>query len=48
VSDDTQAFKLASLADPAKLAEVLQGSRKMNAVTSIKRAQFKNLLLAIV
>ena len=43
-----QAFKLASLASPSKLVEVLQGNRKMNVVTSLKRHQFKNLLLSIV
>ncbi len=43
-----QAFKLASLASPSKLVEVLQGNRKMNVVTSLKRNQFKNLLLSIV
>jgi hypothetical protein len=42
-----QAFKLAALASPSKLAEVLQGNRKMNVVTSLKRSQFKNLLLSI-
>jgi hypothetical protein len=44
----TQAFKLAALADPKKLAEVLRGDRKMNLVTSLKRMHFKNLLLSVV
>ena len=44
----TQAFKLAALADPKKLAEVLRGDRKMNIVTSLKRMHFKNLLLSVV
>ncbi len=43
-----QAFKLAYLADPVKLVEVIQGNRKMNVVTSLKRSHFKNLLLSIV
>jgi hypothetical protein len=43
-----QSFKLAFLADPVKLVEVMQGSRKMNVVTSLKRLHFKNLLLSIV